>query len=85
MGFAPLTLADIAEAFAAMATARTTAVRAALVEGLLRRATPLEAKYLLKLMLGDMRIGIKQSLVEEAIAAAASTPERSRHPRQHSP
>jgi DNA ligase-1 len=57
-----------------MAAARTTAVRAALVESLLRRASPLEAKYLLKLMLGDMRIGVKQSLVEEAIAAAASTP-----------
>ena len=55
-----------------MAVARTTAVRAALVEGLLRRATPLEAKYLLKLMSGDMRIGVKQSLVEEAIAVAAS-------------
>jgi DNA ligase-1 len=66
-----LTLADVAEAFAAMAVAKTTAIRAALVEGLLRRATPLEAKYLLKLMLGDMRIGVKQSLVEEAIAAAA--------------
>ncbi len=33
---------------------------------------PLEVKYLLKLMLGDMRIGVKQSLVEEAIAVAAS-------------
>jgi DNA ligase-1 len=31
-------------------------------------------KYLLKLMLGDMRIGVKQSLVEEAIAAAAGVP-----------
>jgi DNA ligase-1 len=57
-----------------MAVARTTAVRAGLVEGLLRRASPLEAKYLLKLMLGDMRIGVKQSLVEEAIAVAASEP-----------
>jgi DNA ligase 1 len=66
-----LTLVEVAEAFAAMAVAKTTAIRAALVEGLLRRATPLEAKYLLKLMLGDMRIGVKQSLVEEAIAAAA--------------
>jgi DNA ligase-1 len=66
-----LTLAEVAEAFAAMAVARTTAVRAGLVEGLLRRAAPLEAKYLAKLMLGDMRIGVKQSLVEEAIAAAA--------------
>ncbi len=56
----PLSLRDIEEAFAAMATAKTTAIRAALVEGLLRRASPLEAKYLLKLMLGDMRIGVKQ-------------------------
>jgi DNA ligase-1 len=71
----PLTLDDLAEAFDAMASARTTATRAALVDGLLRRASPLEAKYLLKLMLGDMRTGVKQSLVEEAIAVAASTPE----------
>jgi DNA ligase-1 len=66
-----LTLAEVAEAFAGMATARTTAIRAALVESLLRKATPLEAKYLLKLMLGDMRIGVKESLVEEAIAVSA--------------
>jgi len=66
-----LTLAEVGEAFSGMASARTTAARAALAEGLLRRATPLETKYLLKLMLGDMRIGVKQSLVEEAIAVAA--------------
>ncbi len=72
-GAAGIPLSEIAEAFAAMATARTTAIRAALVDGLLRRATPLEAKYLLKLMLGDMRIGVKQSLVEEAIATAVGT------------
>ena len=69
-----LTLVDVADAFARMAAAKTTAIRAGLVEGMLRRATPLEAKYLLKLMLGDMRIGVKQSLVEEAIAAAAGAP-----------
>jgi DNA ligase-1 len=66
-----LTLGEVAAAFDAMASARTTAIRAAQVEGLLRRATALEAKYLLKLMLGDMRIGVKQSLIEEAIALAA--------------
>lgn len=69
-----LTLNEVSEAFAGMAAARTTAIRASLVESLLRRASPLEAKYLLKLMAGDMRIGVKQSLVEEAIAVAASTP-----------
>jgi DNA ligase-1 len=67
----PLPLQTVAESFAAMAAARTTAARAALVEQLLRAATPLEAKYLLKLMLGDMRIGVKQSLIEEAIALAS--------------
>ncbi len=66
-----LTLVDVADAFAGMAVAKTTAIRAGLVEGMLRRASPLEAKYLLKLMLGDMRIGVKQGLVEEAIAVAA--------------
>ena len=71
-GSGQLTLEQVSDAFAGMAVARTTAIRAALVEGLLRAATPLEAKYLIKLMLGDMRIGVKQSLVEEAIAAAAS-------------
>jgi DNA ligase-1 len=71
VGSGDLALARVAEDFDGMATAKTTAVRAALVEDLLRRAKPLEAKYLLKLMLGDMRIGVKQSLVEEAIADAA--------------
>ena len=67
-----LTLQRVAEAFAAMAEARTTAARFAALEDLLRPAGPLETKYLLKLMLGDMRIGVKQSLIEEGIAVAAS-------------
>ncbi len=71
-GAGKLTLLDVSDVFASMAVAKTTAVRAAQVDGLLRSATPLEAKYLLKLMLGDMRIGVKQSLVEEAIGVAAS-------------
>jgi DNA ligase-1 len=73
LGLAELALKDVGELFAAMAVARTTTARAAQVEELLRRATPLEAKYLVKLMLGDMRIGVKQSLVEEAIAVAAGS------------
>jgi len=66
-----LTLAEVAAAFEVMAVARTTAVRAAAVESLLRRASALEVKYLLKLMLADMRIGVKQSLIEEAIGVAS--------------
>ena len=71
--FAPhLTLNAVAESFAAIAIAKTTAIRSATLEALLRDATPVEVKYLVKLMLGDMRIGVKQALVEEAIAVAAS-------------
>ncbi len=70
-GTGGLTLLEVSDAFAAMAGAKTTAIRTALVEALLTRATPVEATYLLKLMLGDMRIGVKESLVEEAIADAA--------------
>ena len=72
-GSSTITLDAMAEAFDAMAGERTTAARSATVEAVLRRATALEAKYLLKLMLGDMRIGVKQSLIEEGIAVATSS------------
>ncbi|HSY92183.1 MAG TPA: ATP-dependent DNA ligase, partial [Candidatus Binatus sp.] len=46
------------------------AAKAALVRDLLTRATPLEAKYIVKIVTGDLRIGLKESLVEDAIARA---------------
>ena len=77
---AALTFDDIAEAFAGMAVAKTTAIREGLLVGLLQRATPVEAKYLIKLMLGDMRIGVKQALIEEAVGVASAQPvEEVRH------
>jgi DNA ligase-1 len=45
-------------------------VKGALVRELLTQAAPLEAKYIIKIMTGDLRIGLKESLVEEAIAKA---------------
>jgi DNA ligase-1 len=65
-----LTIDDAAESFSQMAAAKGTAPRQHVLHDLLGRATPLEAKYLIKLMLGDMRIGVKQAQVEEAIAVA---------------
>jgi DNA ligase-1 len=65
-----LLLPEIADAFAAIAGAGKPAAKQQITQGLLERATPLEAKYLIKIILGDMRTGIKVSLVEEAIAAA---------------
>jgi DNA ligase-1 len=67
---ATLTLQQLEDSLTAIAAARGPAAKMPLVLQLLRGATPLEAKYILKLVSGDMRIGVKQSLVEEAIAAA---------------
>jgi DNA ligase-1 len=64
-----LTLAELEAAFTALALARGPGPKLALLLTLLARATPLEAKYLIKLISGDMRTGVKQSLVEEAVAA----------------
>ncbi len=56
--------------FRQIASTRGPAEKAAIVRDLLSRATPLEAKYIVKVMTGDLRIGLKESLVEEAIAKA---------------
>jgi DNA ligase-1 len=65
-----LSLTDIAARLDSLATARTQAAKSAQLVDLLRSLSPLEAKYLIKLITGDMRTGVKQSLVEEAIATA---------------
>lgn len=69
-----LSLADVQDAFVEIAAARGTANKAHLLQELLRRATPLEAKYIVKIVSGDLRIGLKESLVEEAIAGAFDAP-----------
>lgn len=61
---------EVAHSFRQIAAARGAAAKAALVRDLLARAMPLEAKYIIKIMTGDLRIGLKESLVEEAIAKA---------------
>jgi DNA ligase-1 len=45
-----------------------------LIESLLGRATPLEAKYLLKIMIGEMRTGFQEGLMEIAVSKAFSVP-----------
>jgi len=62
------------DAFRQIAAARGPAAKTALARDLLSRATPLEAKYIVKIMTGDLRIGLKESLVEEAIAKAYGSP-----------
>ncbi len=65
-----LTPAGIQTTFRRIAAARGPAAKATLVRELLSIVTPPEAKYIIKIMTGDLRIGLKESLVEEAIAKA---------------
>lgn len=65
-----LTLLDVAEYFRRIAEARRPAMKASIVTEMLERAAALEAKYLVKLMAGELRIGLRESLVEEAMARA---------------
>jgi len=65
-----LGILEVSRIFREIAAARGPAAKTALVRDLLQRATPPEAKYIVKIMTGDLRIGLKESLVEEAIAQA---------------
>jgi DNA ligase 1 len=65
-----LNIIEVSAIFRRIAAARGPAAKAALVRYTLSRATPLEAKYMIKIMTGDLRIGLKESLVEAAIAKA---------------
>ena len=69
-----LSLTEIRRVFSEIAAARGPAPKAALLRGLLARATPLEAKYIVKIISGDLRIGLKESLVEEGISRAFEAP-----------
>ena len=71
---ATLNLAQIAEVFASLAQQRGPAAKQALLEQTLRRLAPLEAKYFIKIATGELRIGLKESLVEEGIAKAFEQP-----------
>src|SRR5262249_32330864 len=63
-------LSEVAAAFDELARTSQPAQKARLLGALLGRAAPLEAKYIIKIIGGDLRIGLRESLVEEAIAKA---------------
>jgi len=65
-----LAVLEVEQTFRQIAAARGPAAKTAMVRDLISRATPLEAKYIVKIITGDLRIGLKESLVEEAIARA---------------
>jgi ATP-dependent DNA ligase len=65
-----LTLAATQSLIETLSETRGTKNKKALLVESLSRATPSEAKYLVKLLVGDLRIGLKEGLVEDSIARA---------------
>ena len=65
---------DVAEAFAAIEAASGPASKAAIFRSLLERADPLTAKYIVKALTGELRIGLREGLLEAAIAKAFERP-----------
>lgn len=73
----PLTILEVRRVFEAIAEASGQGSRERkdrLVESLLGRASPVEAKYLVKIMIGEMRTGFQEGLMELAVSRAFSTP-----------
>ncbi|HZI86231.1 MAG TPA: ATP-dependent DNA ligase [Pyrinomonadaceae bacterium] len=69
-----ITLAETESIIARLSETRGTRNKIALLATVLHQASPLEAKYLIKLLAGDLRIGLREGLVEDAIARSFSQP-----------
>jgi DNA ligase-1 len=67
-------LLDLDQAFSAIATGGGPKAREAALAALLARCSPVEGRYVVKLMTGDMRIGLREGLVEEAIGLGFGRP-----------
>jgi DNA ligase-1 len=65
---ASITLAETESLIARLSETRGIRNKTALLTAVLHHATPFEAKYLVKLLSGDLRIGLREGLVEDAIA-----------------
>lgn len=63
-----ITLAETESLITRLSETRGIRNKTALLSAVLHHATPLEAKYLVKLLSGDLRIGLREGLVEDAIA-----------------
>jgi len=69
----PLSISDVAETFGRITEAKgkgSTSLKRGLVKSLLLRSSRLEAKYVFKILTREMRIGLVEGLVEEAVAVA---------------
>jgi DNA ligase 1 len=71
---ADLSLTQINQLFEDLSAARGQAQKSQILSNAIKRASPGDIKYIVKIITGDLRIGSKESLVEEAIAKAYERP-----------
>ena len=69
------TLVEVGEAFAEIQAAPGSAAKGAIFANLLRSCDPLTAKYVVKILTGELRIGLREGLLEAAIAEAFDVPQ----------
>ncbi len=70
----PPTLPEVAATYAAIETASGPSRKSAILRDLLVRSDPLTAKYVVKVLAGELRIGLREGLLEAAIAQAFDRP-----------
>jgi DNA ligase 1 len=69
-----LSLAETEALLVSLSSTRGKIAKTKILTQAFSKATPLEAKYLVKLLSGDLRIGLREGLVEDAIARAFKQP-----------
>lgn len=69
-----ISLAETESIISRLSETRGTRNKTNLLAAVLSHATPLEAKYLIKMLAGDLRIGLREGLVEDAIARVFDRP-----------
>ncbi len=68
------TLPEVAASYAAIEAASGPTAKGAILRDLFVRSDPLTAKYVVKVLSGELRIGLREGLVEAAIARAYDRP-----------
>src|SRR5918992_3001453 len=69
-----ISLAETESLISRLSETRGIKNKTALLTTVLHKASPLEAKYLVKLLSGDLRIGLREGLVEDAVARVFGQP-----------
>jgi len=70
----PTTLTDVRDSFVQVHEQRTVKKKSEVLRTLLDRLAPVEAKYIVKILTTDLRIGLRAGLVEDGIARAFGVP-----------